>query len=62
MSCQNEFCIYQLDGYCTINNISIDSLGHCADCIYPNIDKYQLLKFKEKLLKEYENTDKNFSV
>ncbi len=62
MNCENEFCIYQRDGNCIISNISIDSFGKCADCIYPDIDKKQLLQLKRKLLKKYENTDKNFSV
>lgn len=62
MNCENEFCIYQRGGNCTISHISIDNFGRCADCIYPDIDKKQLLHLKRKLLKKYENTDKHFSV
>lgn len=62
MNCENEFCIYQCDGYCTLNHISIDHSGRCADCIYPNIDRKQLVQLKRKLLKKYKNTDKIFSV
>lgn len=59
MKCENSFCIYQSDGDCILKEISIDNLGMCADCIYPNIDEKVLNQAKLKLLKYYEKTDNN---
>ncbi|MBR3767073.1 MAG: hypothetical protein IKL10_02415 [Clostridia bacterium] len=58
MNCANSFCIYQLKGKCMIENISIDYLGMCAECIYPDMDEEILRQAKLKLLKKYEEQDK----
>ena len=52
MKCENKFCIYESKGKCTLNEINIDSLGMCADCIYPDIDEKVLNQAKLKLLRE----------
>lgn len=57
MNCQNNFCIYQSKDRCTLDCISIDALGMCTECIYPNIDKNILNQAKEQLLKKYEQLD-----
>ncbi len=57
MKCENRFCIYQCDGVCKIAEISIDSLGMCTACIYPDLDDKVLNQAKLKLLKEYEELD-----
>lgn len=41
-----------------IENISIDYLGMCAECIYPDMDEEILRQAKLKLLKKYEEQDK----
>ena len=54
MDCENNFCIYQSKGKCLLDKINIDSLGMCAECIYPDIDEKFLNQAKSKLLKTYE--------
>ncbi len=57
MNCENKFCIYQNEGKCTLNKVDIDSLGMCADCIYPDIDEKILNQAKLKLLREYQEAE-----
>lgn len=59
MKCENIFCIYQSKGQCLFDEVDIDSLGMCAECIYPDIDEEILFQAKLKLLKKYEKIDKN---
>ena len=59
MKCENNFCIYQYEDKFILNEVSIDSLGMCAECIYPDIDEKILNEAKLKLLREYQNADKN---
>ena len=59
MECENSFCIYQSQGKCLLDNISIDISGMCTECIYPDIDEKILNKAKSKLLKKYENSEDN---
>ncbi len=57
MNCENKFCIYQNEGKCMLNKVDIDSLGMCADCIYPDIDEKILNQAKLKLLREYQKAE-----
>ncbi len=54
MKCENNLCVYQLNGKCILNKISIDSLGMCAECILPDFDEKTLNESKESFLKRYE--------
>jgi len=54
MKCENNFCIYQVNDKCILDKVSIDSLGMCAECIYPDIDKKILNQAKSQLLKDYQ--------
>ncbi len=56
LSCENEFCIYQKEGYCTLKSVQIDIQGNCLDCIYIEIEENTLMNLKEKLLRD---TDSN---
>ena len=53
MRCENSYCIYQKNGKCILSEISIDNLGMCTECIYPDIDEKILNKAKSELLKRY---------
>jgi len=33
MKCENEYCIYNKDYLCILDEINIDSLGMCDSCI-----------------------------
>lgn len=61
MKCENSFCIYQSEGKCSIEKVSIDSLGMCTECIYPDIDEEILNQAKLNLLKKYETLNKDFN-
>lgn len=51
MNCENGFCIYCANDICILEKISIDSMGMCAECVYPDIDEKILKQAKEDLLK-----------
>jgi len=57
MKCENNLCVYQWKGECTIEKTTIDSLGMCAQCIYPNIDEDILKQAKSKTLDQYRKED-----
>ncbi len=57
MKCENAFCIYQRNDNCMLNNVSIDNLGMCTECIYPDIDENTLNQAKSKLLKDHQTTN-----
>ena len=57
MKCENSFCVYQSKGKCMLDKVSIDSLGMCAECIYPDIDDKILNQAKSKLIKGYQKED-----
>ena len=57
MKCANSFCIYQFKGNCVLDKVDINSLGMCAECIYPEIDENTLLQAKSKLLRNYKEAD-----
>lgn len=50
MNCENNYCVYNSENKCILDEISIDAVGMCAECIYPNIDKQILDKYKNKFL------------
>ena len=52
MKCENTFCIYQHNDNCMLDHVSIDSLGMCTECIYPDIDENALNRAKSKFLKD----------
>lgn len=56
MECENEFCIYENNGLCILDKISLDVQGSCKNCIYVNFDDNELKKIKKNTLielKEY---------
>ena len=54
MECLNNFCIYQKDDKCMLDEIELDINGSCTECIYPDIPTHILEYEKEKLRKKYE--------
>lgn len=51
MECENYFCVYQKDGKCILDSISLDTQGSCLSW---NIDDDVLEKEKAKILKRQE--------
>lgn len=58
MNCENTFCIYESNGKCILENVFINSLGMCAECIYPDINEKIVNEAKSEFLKKYEKQDK----
>ena len=50
MVCENNYCVYNSDNECILEKISIDTLGMCTECIYPDIDEKILKKYKNEFL------------
>lgn len=55
MKCENSLCIYERDKKCILDEISVNMLGICDDCIYPTVDSSLLEKLKDKTLKNLED-------
>ena len=34
MKCENIFCVYQKNDECSLEEIELDILGQCRECIY----------------------------
>ena len=54
MTCQNIFCIYQRNNECILEEISLDIIGICDNCIYVDIDTKMLNELKENQLRNIE--------
>ena len=54
MYCENYLCIYQDNERCTIDEISLDVMGMCTSCIYPNIEDKVLKELKKETLESME--------
>ncbi len=54
MNCENISCIYQKDGKCTLDEVSMNSLGMCSDCIVFDISYEQREKLKLQTLLDIE--------
>ena len=52
MKCENCFCIYEKNGDCILEEISLNACGNCEDCIYPSIDSEYLEAKKQSLLEK----------
>lgn len=52
VSCENEWCIYQKEGTCTLERVQLDIQGNCADCIYVHVEQKVLDDLKEELLRK----------
>ncbi len=49
MKCENEFCIYQENGDCIIDDISLDAAGCCTECINISLNKNFLTEIKKQI-------------
>jgi len=52
MKCEYEYCIYNKDFKCSLDGVTINSLGMCDDCIIISLDKGFLEAEKDKQRKE----------
>lgn len=54
MKCDFDYCIYNEDFICILDEIRIDSLGMCESCEIVTVPKESLEKLKKKRLKKIE--------
>ncbi|MBR3300231.1 MAG: hypothetical protein IKI68_01975 [Clostridia bacterium] len=57
MKCENYFCIYEENGACILEEISLNISGTCEECIYPSIDPGYLEGKKHLLLQKFDKLD-----
>ena len=48
MSCENDYCIYNVENKCRFEKVAINSLGMCESCIIVSLDKSFLEMEKKK--------------
>lgn len=50
VKCENFLCIYNDRENCMLKNVSLDIIGTCRECIYPEIPPEFLEKIKKEKL------------
>ena len=53
MRCENDLCIYWEENACLLDNVSLNALGQCTDCICVSIDEDVLRRERERLRQRY---------
>lgn len=56
MKCELRLCVYWQDDECILNQITIDSLGMCSECILVDIDESILAQAREDFFRRTEET------
>lgn len=51
MECANRLCIYEKNGECILDKVTLDYDGRCEACIHVTVQEETLLKLKEEALK-----------
>lgn len=57
LQCMNSYCIYENDGECILDKISLNDAGMCEECILVSIDRDELKKMKKRLLNHFKKMD-----
>ena len=53
LHCDNDLCIYERQGRCILDGISVNQLGMCAECILISIYEAEKESRKQSLLAFY---------
>ena len=48
--CENYLCIYQSNGVCALEGVSLDEGGRCTECVLTNFEKEVLKRAKKDML------------
>lgn len=48
MKCEFDLCVYNQDSNCTLDEISINQLGMCEDCMIVELDENMLEQEKQR--------------
>jgi|GEM_PF-2316701 len=59
MQCANYLCIYEKDGGCTLDGISLNIWGSCEECLYINVEEDELKRLKAETLKSVERINRS---
>ena len=60
MKCENVYCIYEKDGECLLDEITISSGGMCNECILISVPFNALEKLKQIQREEFVKMDENY--
>ena len=60
MRCEFDYCIYNNESTCILDEIQVDSLGVCEECEVVTIPKETLGEYKKTRLKEIAEIWKNY--
>ena len=55
MNCEYEYCIYNSENECVFEEVTINNLGMCDDCIIISLDKDFLDMKKKQQLQDIKN-------
>ena len=55
--CEKSYCIYWLHGVCTLDEVTLGTLGQCNSCILVDIDEDIIERAKKKRIQIFETED-----
>jgi len=61
IKCHNYFCLYQDNGKCASDSISVSELGDCISAMIVDIREEELRKRKKQMLKNLADPDYKLS-
>ncbi len=53
VKCDNELCINEYEGRCSLGSVTFDFLGNCCDCDNVDIPLKTFKKIKKQAKKDY---------
>ena len=56
MTCENRFCVYWRKDNCTLNEVRLDGMGSCEDCIVVEVPEELLEKKRTELLQKLDRS------
>ncbi|MCL2842332.1 MAG: hypothetical protein FWE28_02540 [Oscillospiraceae bacterium] len=57
MKCRLNYCIYNRDNTCLIEEVQLDELGMCQECMIVSLPEQELNMRKEQQLQDISNRD-----
>lgn len=57
LSCENHWCIYNDEHYCIFEEIELDEIGVCRNCVFITIPDEMEEKFKNEVLDYFKIQD-----
>lgn len=59
MKCGSDYCIYNEDFECLLDEIEINSVGQCEECIIVSLPKEKLEQYKKEQLRKMIERDRD---